>query len=162
MAFDADPAATHDPATGTDAPASWGDTINGNFAAIGGAWTLYTPTWTNLTVGNGVVKAAYLQWGKRVECRGTFKFGSTTSVTGSFTVSLPVAPKSAVSMIGTAFAVDASAGFVRTIGAVDIDSAVFGTALNFSSNGTASWTATAPVTWATNDLITWYITYEAA
>lgn len=162
MAYDASPSSTHNPATGGTPTAAWGDIINGNFEAIGGAWTAFTPTWTNLTVGNGTVEAAYLQWGKRVEVRGRITFGTTTSVSGGFTASLPVAPKAGTFMIGVAKGEDASAASARTVGCVDILSSVWGTAVAFASTGNGGWNATAPFTWTTDDVIVWHVTYEAA
>ncbi len=47
------------------------------------AWQAWTPTWTNMTVGNGVMLAYYNQIGKTVFARLDFTFG-TTSTMGSF------------------------------------------------------------------------------
>ena len=55
-----------------------------------GAWSLYTPTWTNLTVGNGTVNAAYSQVGKTVHFRVGILWGTTTSASGNWYPSLPV------------------------------------------------------------------------
>ena len=54
-----------------------------------GEWTSYTPSWTNLTVGNGTVIAEYAQINEIVFYRIKLTFGSTTSVSASVSVSLP-------------------------------------------------------------------------
>lgn len=56
----------------------------------GWAWSSWTPTLANLTLGNGVVSATYIQTGKMVKLRMKFTFGSTSVITGIPTFSLPV------------------------------------------------------------------------
>ena len=57
----------------------------------GGAWTAYTPTFTNLTVGNGTLDCQWFRSGRFVSFKVKITFGSTTSVSGAVIVSLPVA-----------------------------------------------------------------------
>ena len=57
---------------------------------IGGAWTSWTPTWTNLTVGNGTVTAKYTKIGKTIHFRITYTHGSTSSMGSNPTFTLPV------------------------------------------------------------------------
>lgn len=61
-------------------------------SGTGSGWALqsWTPTWTNVTVGNGTVVARYVQTGKWVQCRLSLAFGSSTSVTGTVSFTLPV------------------------------------------------------------------------
>jgi len=82
-----------------DATPSYALDVTGDINAsgdlrIGGAavgeWTSYTPSWTNLTVGNGTVIAEYAQINEIVFYRIKLLFGSTTSVTGDVKVSLPL------------------------------------------------------------------------
>jgi hypothetical protein len=47
-----------------------------------GSYTAYTPTFTNLTVGNGTSSFAYAQVNKMVHVIGTFTFGTTSAITG--------------------------------------------------------------------------------
>jgi hypothetical protein len=54
-----------------------------------GAWTSFTPSWTNLTVGNGVVSAAYSKFNKILFVRVYFDFGSTSSLTSNLQMTLP-------------------------------------------------------------------------
>jgi len=46
----------------------------------GTAWTSYTPTTTNITVGNGTVTAAYARYGKTIFGRFNFTLGSTSAM----------------------------------------------------------------------------------
>jgi hypothetical protein len=52
-------------------------------------WISYTPTWTNLTVGNANQRFFYRRVGDSVEIKGNLQFGSTTSVSGTIVFSLP-------------------------------------------------------------------------
>jgi len=56
---------------------------------LGGAWASWTPTLTNLTLGNGTVDAKYQQIGKTVNFRVVIVLGST-SVMGNAEITLPV------------------------------------------------------------------------
>lgn len=50
----------------------------------------YTPTLTNITIGNGTTTAAYARATKWIDFRVRILFGSTTTIGGSVTISLPV------------------------------------------------------------------------
>jgi hypothetical protein len=54
------------------------------------AWSSWTPTWTNLTIGNATVAATYTQIGKTVNFVVNVTFGSTSSMGTNPTFSLPV------------------------------------------------------------------------
>lgn len=55
-------------------------------------WQTYTPTYQNLTVGNGTVFAEYWKAGKLVVVSWRFIMGSTSSVGTNVRVSFPVTP----------------------------------------------------------------------
>lgn len=57
--------------------------------AVGGAWTAYTPTITNLTLGNGTRVARYLKKGKTLKLRIDLIGGSTSSASGAINIGLP-------------------------------------------------------------------------
>lgn len=59
------------------------------FALATADYTAYTPTLTNLTLGNGTRSAAYIQFGKLTVVTLDIVFGSTTSLSGDLAVSLP-------------------------------------------------------------------------
>ncbi|HVV37578.1 MAG TPA: hypothetical protein VHC63_13295 [Acidimicrobiales bacterium] len=154
MAYDANPAATHDPTTGVVVPTAWLDLINSNFAEIGSAWTAYTPTWstsgTAPSLGNGTLSGAYKKLGKTLYVRVRWVAGSTTTFgTGSYFFDLPPG----VTTVGSVQALsakgyDASTGNNYVLSAFVIAS---GTHIEAISNGASSVGATSPVTWATSD-----------
>jgi hypothetical protein len=65
--------------------------IQFNGTDVSGAWITWSPTLTNVTVGNGVTNyAKYKQIGKVVHFRLKFTLGTTSSIGGTITISLPV------------------------------------------------------------------------
>lgn len=126
------------------------------------AWTSYTPTYANFSLGNGTVDAGYYRIGRTVIYRGSITMGSTSSVTGVMQVSLPVAAKASTWQTGSVDGEDNSGSWSRTSGTAEINPAIYGTGVAFASSGNAGWAATVPFTWATSDIIRWTITYEAA
>lgn len=129
------------------------------------AWISYTPTWTNLTVGNGTNNFAYKQIGKIVFVRGQFIFGSTSSISGAVSVSLPVTAKSFTvkHALGTAYFEDLGiAGYVGGVfwlSTTTIDIRVFNASGTYTVNSSLS--STIPFTWGTNDHISFNFIYEA-
>lgn len=62
----------------------------------------WSPAWTNLTVGNGAVTAKYIQTGKIIVAVLVLTFGSTTSISGSVSFTLPATPiNDNISPLGT-------------------------------------------------------------
>lgn len=55
------------------------------------AWGTWTPTLTNLTLGNGSVIARYHEVGKTVDYRFVFTLGSTSAISGIPRFTLPAA-----------------------------------------------------------------------
>lgn len=137
----------------------------------GGAYSLYTPTWTAAgtppAIGNAVVVAQYLQLGKMVHAYGRITFGSTSTFgTGFYSFALPVTASAnalAARSAGSGLGFDASAGngaqpdvlvSTTTTMTFDLPTTYLGT-----SNAIA---APFPWTWAQSDILSWNITYEAA
>jgi hypothetical protein len=125
-----------------------------------GAWTSYTPTLGNITLGNGTLSFAYSQIGQTVNVRGRVTFGSTTSISGIATFSLPVTPLSFG--YGAANIVAASLNY----GAVSVITGTSVVVWAYNSAGTylarANTSATVPNTFTTADTISFSLTYEAA
>lgn len=130
----------------------------------------WTPTWTNLTTGNGTLGyAKYAQFGKTIHFRLRFVLGSTSAVSGVVGISLPVtAASSYVAADITTRNVqllDSSSG-TRVFGL-----SIFGSTSRFdlfaegtagTYTGIASLSSTVPFTWATSDEIQVSGAYEAA
>ncbi len=132
----------------------------------GTAWTSYTPTWTNVTVGNATQASAYQQFGKTVIYKVQFTWGTTTSQSGNATVSLPITANAnyliRVNAIGELRDTSATSSwptFVR------IASTTTATLLYLDSSAVptlASVTPAAPATWASTDVWNFILIYEAA
>lgn len=148
--------------------AAAGVTIDGVLLKDSLAWQSWTPTWANLTVGNGTLNAYYVQLGKLVFVRVNFVLGSTSSV-GDVRMSFPVAPQTTgISLIhnllGSTIYRDANGS--QFVGKLRFETS---TTLRFVIENVASTypTITAisssiPFTWTTNDILTTKFFYEAA
>ncbi len=132
------------------------------------AWSSYNVTWTNLTEGNGTEIAYYKQIGSIVFFRIQFTLGSTSSVTGAISFSLPLTAiipnPSTLLRIGFGSCDDVS-GFTYNC---DVTLASTSTAL-ISVQSTASAnvrlssiSSTVPMTWTTGDSINISGFYEVA
>lgn len=144
------------------------ETLENRIGANGS--TTWTPSWTNLTVGNGTVTAKYTKIGKTVVARLNMVFGNTTSVGGAVSISLPVTSVTYAGQAGTipisaqAVMWDASGtaydGIVTWSNTTTAGIKIFNTAGTYSSITTLS--STVPFTWTTSDEISLTIIYEAA
>lgn len=132
-------------------------------------WVAWTPTWTNATVGNGVVAAAYKRIGKSVICRLSFILGTTSAISGSVTFTLPLtsatypgtigAPLGPCRFFDTSGAVVIHGQTVRASTTTGLVAPDLASGTYVSSTVTSS---TVPFTWATGDEITTQFFYEAA
>lgn len=137
--------------------------------ALTGAWTTWTPTWVNLTVGNGTVTAYYKQVGKTVLFRLNVLFGSTTSISGTPTFTLPV---TAIALVGADSATIATgkyldSGTAAYQGLVMLNSTTTGQLQLANASATyltyGGISSTTPMTWTTSDEIKFLNgCYEAA
>lgn len=135
-------------------------------AAIGGAWSTFTPTWTATTtnpgIGNGTLVGRYRQTGKTVDFYIGLLMGSTTTYgSGAWLFALPSAPLSALRWPAQVVAFDASAG-QQFAGPAAWVSSLSRLAPNTGVSPTASVLSTSPFTWATSDTLVITGTYEAA
>jgi hypothetical protein len=130
----------------------------------GGAWTTWTPTYTNITVGNGTVSARYAQIGKTVFVEYRLTFGSTTTIAAPARISTPVDLYLAGYFAFTGVALDAGVAAYK----LWIDppsSSLFELAAETANTnyvGAGGVNAVTPFTWGTGDIITFRATYEAA
>lgn len=139
-----------------------------NFLGATLAWSSYSPTIANLTTGNGTLNANYIQLGKTVYLRFSFVFGSTSAVSGTISLPLPIAPgnydltnQNSLPW-GNILLFDTSAATYYP-GIVELSSSK-GLFRTFTASGTyatrGSISSIAPFTWATGDTMTAYIMYE--
>lgn len=129
------------------------------FAMLGSeaAWTSYTPTNSNVTVGNGTQTAYYFQMGKTVFFQYRLLFGSTTSFGGVVQIGVPVA--AVRRQVVPAFMLDnGTRGYTGC--AVIASSSAAPIHSESGSNGNVA--AAAPFTWTTNDELIVEGIYEAS
>lgn len=121
------------------------------------AKTAWTPTFTNLTVGNGTLAGEYARFGELVHVSFELTWGSTTSISGSVSISnLPVNAATAVPTIGQGLWTDSGttvrAGFLLITGAASA-------ALHSDQNVVNS---TNPFTWTTGDVMRGSMDYRVS
>ena len=137
-----------------------------------GVWTTWSPSYTNLTIGNGTVVARYRpakHGDDTIIAVFELLFGSATTIDGGNpTISTPVTAASSYTTprhhIGPAYIQDtgslARPGMVRLESTTTFSVSVFDASATYLSN--ASITATIPMTWTTGDLLSFTATFEAA
>jgi hypothetical protein len=130
----------------------------------GGDWTTWTPTIGGITVGNGSVAGRYFQTGKTVVFSFRLVFGSTTSITSTPTMTLPVAPLT-TQFFTTGEIEDSGATRYAVLGQVVGGGTTCYLYVGLT-NGTyfngALISSSVPMTWTTNDVYTICGTYEVA
>lgn len=125
------------------------------------SWIAWTPTLTNLTLGNGSVSALYKQVGATVHYRFQFTLGSTSAVGTSPRFTLPVAPLSGYANFPLGDIDFTDAGTANRRGIVRLVSSSTVEIVGYGTTGVAvTVTSTVPHTWATSDTISCVGTYE--
>jgi hypothetical protein len=133
------------------------------------SWLTYTPTWTNLTKGNGTETSRYIDQDGWITWYYSFVFGSTSSMGTTPIVTLPVTAKTGTARVTT-----------PNVSLLDSGTQVYYGFLDFNDDGNntravayvwnfaatygagASITSTVPMTWTTNDAIRFTVSYEKA
>ena len=136
-------------------------TIDGNPAReTTGAWTTFTPSITNLTLGNGTLYGKYSRVGRTVNVFMRVVFGTTTSVGGSLLPALPLVPGSTAGQTLVRLNAMCYSTTAWTMGTFFHDG---GSPVGIYSNGSVTaWNATVPATWANTYQLVIDGTYEAA
>lgn len=135
------------------------------------AWQSWTPTFANITVGNGTLSCSYVQIGKTIYFRISLTLGTTSSIGTSPTATLPVTAIASIGggvPFGPSSHFDTSAsqffsGYVKTNTTTTMTfllHVVVGGAATYIRNDGV--TATTPFTWATGDILSASGMYEAA
>ena len=147
-------------------PGSKKVTLANLIKGLGAAWTAYTPTLTNITIGNGTLDFSYLQIGKLVIVRGKFTFGSTSSISGLMTFSLPVTSVAAHNTFYQATGQIEDNGTTEYMATLTQETTTTVSVSAIGTSGTygqrVSTSSTVPMTWATNDAFRVLFIYEAA
>lgn len=129
------------------------------------AWVTFTPTLTNITLGNGTLTARYKQIGKTVLGQVRLTFGTTTSITGAPTrVNLPVTAATANDFSFPMYILDSGTadyvGRAQLFNTAYLELYVNNVAGTYGAISAIS--ATVPMTWTTNDKFSINFAYEAA
>tara|TARA_R100001129_G_scaffold150670_1_gene112817 strand:+ start:989 stop:1459 length:471 start_codon:yes stop_codon:yes gene_type:complete len=135
-----------------------------------GDWTSYTPTWTELTIGNATQDFKYAEVNGIVVVSGRLVWGSTTAITGNIRVTVPVTAANTQKLAnGTDFRfIDASGGLYYVGGGRALNTTgVYVYSYNAASTTvklTSIHDGTAPFAnpWTTSDEIIMWSAYEAA
>jgi len=131
------------------------------------AWTTWSPTVSGVTKGNGTEVARYCQIGKTVFFEYSFTFGSTSAMTGSFAVTVPVAYKGSLVFdpIGNVLLEDKDTAFYFGNTVLQTSGGFFFVIVD-KVDGTytrdAYTSATVPFTWGNTDRLFISGSYEAA
>lgn len=133
--------------------------------AGGFTYANYTPTFTGFTKGNANIIARYAQSGKAVNVFVSVTLGTTSSVTGSITVSLPVtASSNSIIYRGIGGITDAGVRVfsmaTEVISTTAFELKPIYAALTYAAEDYVS--ASLPMVWTTNDAFFTNFTYEAA
>ena len=128
-----------------------------------GVWTSFTPSWTNLTVGNGTVSAHYSIVNKILFVRVKFTMGSTSSMGDPLRMTLPASltqNTDAQESIGWAQLTDTGVasytGFVNVSSSTQVTIAVINASSTYGQTNNVN--GTRPFTFATGDTVAFEFT----
>jgi len=138
------------------------DGLIGGTGTLSGAWTSYTPTVNNWTLGNGTLVAAYKQIGKTVFFRIDFTVGSTTNKAGNLSFSLPVTANSSFASAYTVHTYLLDTGTDEYYFTSEVTTANVNGIYQLSGGNNRAISPTAPFTWVTGDRARFWGFYEAA
>jgi len=142
------------------------DELQTQFNTYNAAWTSWTPTRVNITVGNGTEKAFYKQVGKTVIARYVFTCGSTSSIGGTVRVSYPVTPNADMLVddmpVGYGTILDAGNNLYSAMCFDDNGLGVNITLIGTGGTYAVPSATNAAFAFGTNDRIAAYFIYEAA
>ena len=127
------------------------------------AWTSFTPTWTNITVGSGSSVGYYKQVGKTVIGYVQFIYGSGSSV-GAVSLTPPVTPKTGVagSSVNLGQVIIEDSGSNYFFGSWIAAGPIYvGNSSSTYVSGTAL-SSSIPMTWVTGDKLSINFCYEAS
>jgi hypothetical protein len=135
------------------------------WSTIDTVYSTWTPTYTNFTLGNGTQAFAYAQVGKLIHLQGQITWGSTTSISGLFQMTIPTSDSTSYDGIfGHAYLIDNGVadyvGFVQRLDASNIILRAINASGTYASYSNTS--STVPFTWGNGDKITMNLVYRGA
>lgn len=130
-------------------------------------WFAFTPSWTNLTVGNGTNSSRFAMEGKTVRFRIGFIFGNTSSCGTAPRVSLPVATSATLGdsdILARGTIIDQGSAYYdgELMWATTTAADLYMMLVNSSYTSKVNPNATNPMTWTTTDGVKMIGEYEAA
>jgi len=127
----------------------------------------WTPTFTNLTVGNGTLDCSYSVMGKTVYAQVHLTLGSTSSISGTVSFTIPTGSISGSLLQPLGIAILGDTGVAQYSGAAYYQSSTAVLVRYFTVNASSkviqsAISSTAPFTWAEGDRFTCNFTYLLA
>jgi hypothetical protein len=123
----------------------------------GTIWSPYTPTLSNITLGNGTLSGAFCQIGRTVHYRASLVLGSSSSLTSLAIVGIPRQITTSAQLFGHGIITDASTSASQMIMARAWTGTTVG--LYLAKDGAAV-APGSPWTWAAGDTLLWSGTYD--
>lgn len=137
-------------------------------SGTGWSWQTWTPSLSNASLGNGTIDARYIQIGKLIYCRFRFTLGTSSSITGDMSITLPVTAVSAYTSssqhaAGNIYMTPAGSAFYGIIQVSDTTHAFIEAQL---ASGTyvalQALSSSVPAVWAATNWMAGEFCYEAA
>lgn len=127
-----------------------------------GAWITWTPSVSNVTIGNGSITARYQQTSNVINFSVKIVFGSTTTISGSPNFTMPVAANSVA--VFPVYILDTGVAAYLGSAYLPIGSSMFLDLIDTTSNRAllTAFSSTSPFTWGTGDFFSVSGSYEVA
>lgn len=119
-------------------------------------WQSWTPTWTNVTVGDGTHASYYQRSNGRLFFKAKFTLGSTSAITGTITLTVPVAASVTDDLSGfdvTLSDTGTQTYLAKTLGASTTTTAIYAQNASGTYLTPTATSSTVPHTWANTDII---------
>lgn len=128
--------------------------------------TTWSPSWNNVTVGNGVITTGYARAGALIVAQFRFTLGSTSSVSGAIQFTLPVnCDPNRGGALGICRMADTSASETYAGHVVSVTASTAQVQVLDSTNATSldedASSGTSPMTWANTDVLDVNLCYLA-
>lgn len=129
---------------------------------VANSWTAYTPTLSNITLGNGTIDCSYIKIGKFINVRIQINFGSTSSMGSNPSISIPLQAKNNSVNQPSISNLNVGAWYLgrNFLNVTKVD--LYLPSISGANILLTSITSTAPATWGNGSQILTTFTYEAA